>query len=501
MKPNGKIPFGEWLPDQPALENPGLVEAKNVIPIDRYYKAFLSFSPGADDALASRPYGAYAAVDTSGNPEIYAGTVDGLFQKVSSAWTDRSGATYTTGTGSYWRFAQFDNWIIATNFDDLPQIREIGSSDNFADIATTGDEPQGRQVGVIGRFIMFGDTEDSLNGAMPYRVQWSGIDDPRNWPTPATQAARSVQSGEQILNSAYGAVTAIANGQTYGLVFQQRAITRFTYVGGDVVFQIQDYERTRGCWAPQSMIQIGDLCYFLAVDGFYVTNGQTVTPLGNEKVDQWVLNRIDQGSRERVTAAFDYATKCIYWSIPTTSSGGEPALILIYSIARNRFAWAEQSLQLLLQSYTEGVTLEDLDALYPGGLETITIPFDSSFWTGGVPAISGFTEDTTGTFSGAALTARFETGESDINPFGYALVLGVRPLVTGNPTNVAVSISNRERQDNESPVFGLPATRTVRTGVCDFRENAKYFSARVDIEGGFDRAMGIELEAVQGDGV
>ena len=33
------IPLGEWLPDQPALNNPGATVAKNVTPAARGYRA------------------------------------------------------------------------------------------------------------------------------------------------------------------------------------------------------------------------------------------------------------------------------------------------------------------------------------------------------------------------------------------------------------------------------------------------------------------------------
>ena len=38
------IPFGEWLPDQSDLQNPGSTVAKNVLPAARGYRPFASLT-------------------------------------------------------------------------------------------------------------------------------------------------------------------------------------------------------------------------------------------------------------------------------------------------------------------------------------------------------------------------------------------------------------------------------------------------------------------------
>ena len=40
-----KLPFTPWLPDLPALGNPGMTDAKNVIPASRGYQPFRSINP------------------------------------------------------------------------------------------------------------------------------------------------------------------------------------------------------------------------------------------------------------------------------------------------------------------------------------------------------------------------------------------------------------------------------------------------------------------------
>jgi hypothetical protein len=488
---DGHVVFGEWLPDLPEYNNSGLVEAKNCIPVDDSYTDFPELSPGGS-TLAATANGAFAAVDSSGEPEIYAGTATQLYERVGTAWTARSAVTLNAA--SYWRFAQFDNLVFATDYNDDVRYRTIGSATNFL---TLGAAPNARQIGVINRFLVLGDIDQGA-GAIPYATQWSSIDDPLDFPTPGSSTARAEQAGQQLLQAEHGAVTAIAGGQFWGLVFQKRAITRYTYVGGDVVFQIDNYERSRGCWCPQSHIQVGNLSYFFAHDGVYVTDGQLVKPIGDAKVDRWLSNRLNQGVLERVTSGIDWANKCIYWSFATISDA--PDTVLIYSLIRNRFAWAEQGAELIFQSFSEGTDMDSMDTLYPS-LDDVGVSLDASVWQGGVPTIMGFSGRRLGTFNGSSQDATFETGEQDQNPFGRVFIRGVRPLITGNPTTVSVALATRDAQDNASRTFGAPTARTSRTGVCDFRQQGRFISARLSVVGGFDRVMGLGFDAELGDQV
>jgi len=104
-----------------------------------------------------------------------------------------------------------------------------------------------------------------------------------------------------------------------------------------------------------------------------------------------------------------------------------------------------------------------------------------------------------GVFNGSSSTAVFETGEQDQNPFGRIFVRGVRPLLTGNPSSVTVALSTRDTQDNASRTFGADVSRTTRSGVCDFRTQGRFISARLTVAGGFDRVMGLGFDAEIGD--
>lgn len=487
---DGRVMYGEWLPDQPAFENPGVIEARNVLPVDNSYTDFASVSVSGD-AMAASPIGAYATINDAGDPEIYSGTTTKLYQRVGTSWTDRTTGSYTATSDDYWKFAQFENYIIATDFTDVPQRKVLGSAANFVALASTGTAPRARQVGVIGRFAVLGDIDDGT--AIPYAVQWSAIDDVTDWPTPATANALTKQSGRQILNSQHGAVTAIGQGQFWGLIFQKRGITRATYIGGDKVFQFDTFEQNRGCWAERSMIQLGGVCFFLAHDGWCATDGQSVIQLGAGKVDRWFFSRVDQLRLQKITASIDWTNKCILWNFPdSASASGVTNFVLAMNFNTKRFSYAEVSMQFLLQSFSESMTLEGLDALY-SSIDDITISLDSPAWQGGTPTLMCFSGDKLGTLSGDSLDALIETGESAPNSFGYTFVRGIRPLVTGQPTAITVQVGVRANQD-DSRTYTNETARTTRTGVCDFRQNGQFLTAKMNIRGGFERAMGFGID-------
>jgi hypothetical protein len=397
---------------------------------------------------------------------------------------------YATPPTGYWKFGQFGNRVIAVNGETAnnPQTVLI-SGTTFADLA--GTPPKARHIGVWGPFVVLGYTDDSTNG--PQRVHWCAIDDPTSWPTPGGASAASVQAGAENLNAAYGVVTHIANGEEWGLAFQQRAITRFTYVGGNTVFNVNTYERERGAWYPNAVAQVGNLCYFIAFDGIYATDGVNVVPIGDKKVNRWFINQV-------VTAAVDLSRKLIVWSFPGSgSSSGTPNLLLFYSISENRFSYGYQTCELVYSGKAAGTTLEDLDAI-SSSLDALALSLDDASWQGGQPVLSAFyTDHKAGEFTGAAATALIDTSEANLNRGGLATVKGVKPLVGGSAATTTVKVGTRSALSG-TVSYSTAQTPHSRTGVANFRSTAWYHRGRVEISGGFDYADGVEIDAVSAGG-
>lgn len=483
------LPFGEWLPDAVELDAQGITEALNVIPSSNgAYKPFYALAT-VTGALNARCQGALAALSSSGTVKQYAGTSTKLYDRSGTTWTDRSGAVYTTPSTGYWKFAQFGTRVIAVNGEgaDTPQTVLL-SGTTFGNLG--GSPPKARHIGVIGAFVLLGYTDDATYG--PHRVQWPAIDDPTDWQTPGSAGAAAVQAGAENLNPAYGPITHIANGEEWGLVFQQRGITRFTYVGGNIVFQVQTFERERGAWYPNGVAQVGNLTYFAAYDGFYATDGVNVVPIGSGKVNRWFNNQVDATYPERVTAAVDLVNKTISWAFPgADSSSGTPNKILMFNFMTNRWSYGSQTCELIYTGKSSGYTLEGLDSI-SSSIDALTLTLDSAAWAGGAPVLSGFyTDHKAGEFTGSAQDAVIETTEANINRGGQAFVRGVKPLVTGSPT-VTVQMGTRSAQSG-TVSWSSASSPHARTGIANFRSRAFYHRARVNLTGGFDFASGVEV--------
>lgn len=142
------------------------------------------------------------------------------------------------------------------------------------------DIPQGRCVGRINNFIVIGSLTTNR-----YAVQWCAVGDPSDWPAPATDDARSKQSGLQSFPPQYGPVTAIGSGDFFGYVFQERGITKAQYVGGDVVFSFDTFEEDRGCVRAGRMEQVDDKHFFESDKGFHMLEHDQIADIGYGIVD------------------------------------------------------------------------------------------------------------------------------------------------------------------------------------------------------------------------
>jgi hypothetical protein len=185
--------------------------------------------------------------------------------------------------------------------------------------------------------------------AFPNRVQWSAIGLPQFWPLPLTNAAIAFQSGYQDMEGELGPVMGIAGYPLYAVIFQKHGITRATYQGGNVVFAFATYERKRGLLARNAYVQVSAYTYFLAEDGFFVTDGANVTPIGTAPdnsagIDDWFWSNVNTQFLSNISAGYDATLRCVIFAIPT-GTNGTPDTLLIYNIIAQR--WTKASVACL----------------------------------------------------------------------------------------------------------------------------------------------------------
>ena len=235
------------------------------------------------------------------------------------------------------------------------------------------------------------------------------------------------------------------------------------------------------------------MTFFLSDSGMYVFDGQQCMPIGLEQVDETILGELNLSFLNKVSSTIDPINKLYLMAYPSTgSTDGTLNRIAIYSWATQRWTFASENLTVLFNHMTGGYTLEGLDAL--GTLETLAFSLDSNAWQGGLSALSCVnTANKIARFTGSAKTARFVTGEAELITDARAFVRSLRPLVQGNSsTSVTSYVGGRDRLIDSVTYSAASIMNSL--GTCPVRSNARYHRLKLEVSGGFERAMGCEVE-------
>ena len=371
------IKFGEWLPDQPDLENGGVTVATNAIPAMDGYRSLNSLSNISNQATGTLK-NIFSAKDNSGNVKLFAGDATKLysFNTGTSNLDDvtNSGGNYSLTDSERWRFVQFGTSVIASGgIGENIQEFTLGTDSLFGDLG--GSPPKADFIAVV-RDQLWTANIDEGSGRVPFRVRWSGINDATSFTTGTDQS-----DFQDLVD--VGDITGLVGGE-YAVILTQKAILRATYVGTPLIYQIDKIETARGCAFSGSVSNIGRLVFFCSEDGFYAFDGTKSTPIGAEKVNKFFFKDFNSALSNKMTCAVDPTNQIVAWSYVSNSntSGETPDRLLIYNYAINRWSLANVDTDLLAPFYTSGYTLEDLDNL-ASSLDALPAPLDSSLYKGG----------------------------------------------------------------------------------------------------------------------
>jgi len=466
-----KIAFGEWLPDQPGVTG-AVTDAKNCYAVTNGYAAFPSEADYSDAAGANLII--TFAGKFGGETNLFAASTTQIYKFDSNdATLDALTTTgYTAVEG--WDVTQFGSKVILANGQDKLQSYSIGSSTYVTDLSASA--PTTKYVTVVRDFVVAANDGSDNN-----KVYWSDINDETDW----TPGAAS-QSDTQLLPDG-GDITGLAGGE-YGLVFLERAIYRMSYTGSPFFFQFDAISRSLGCISNGSIAQYGGLTYFLADDGFYVCDGQSVKGIGVEKVNRWFFdNAVPNEIFSDMSATVEPVRKLIIWKF-NNSFGGKN--LLIYSIDLGKWTYADTTATSIAYVLTPSATLEQLDN-YNLSIDALDIPLDSRVFAGGQLLFAGVSGQKIISFSGQPKTANITTGDIDI---GRSTITLARPIVDGGSASVAVS----SRDLLSEPVeFGsdVPADAENRISL---RSNGEYHRLRLTPTGAnWQTAVGLEVEVVK----
>jgi len=348
-------------------------------------------------------------------------------------------------------------------------VFDLTSSTAFSN--ALGSPPQAAYISVVGQFLV-------LSGllATPYRIQWSGLD--------SFNASTSWTSGVNLSDFQDfpdgGIVRGVAGGES-GIVFQDQAIRRMSFVpGSPIVFQIDRITQDKGLFAPYSIIRAGERIFFYAGQGFHkIEPGGVPQPIGLERVDRTFLADLDKGNLQLFMGAADPRSSRVYWAYKSVAgTAGTYDKLLGYDFLLNRFFPILMTGEYLLGISQTGLTLENLDALAPGGsLDAMTLSLDA-YATAVQPEIGQFARTHgLGFFRGASLEATIESAEQGTDE-NRITIRGFRPITDANALFGSASYRDTPSQ---IPTQGAEIVVNARTGRCDIRRDTRYSRFKVRI--------------------
>src|SRR3990167_54509 len=483
--------FGEYLPDLPALDNPGSPYVNNVLPfLDGAYRPLKDVS-AITSALTARCRGAYSVRNTDAAAYTYAGDATKLYEITGGAtsFTDRSGATYTTAADENWEFCKFNNKIIATNLSDEIQWQTIASGTNFADLVAS---PKAWHIGVVaGSFIVAGNLDES-GTLSPTKIRWSAFEDETDW----TAAASTMSDSRTLRSSAqYGGgwVQKIIGGE-YGVIFQEFSIWRMTFVGSPKVFQLDEVLPGYGTPAVNSVTQYGNMIFYLGQEGFdLVMNGVERIPIGANKVDNFFLADVDSTYMMRVIGAVDPTNRIVAWIYPAQdASSGIPNRIIAYNWITKKWGRGAIDAEWIFCGLGSGYTLDELDSVN-ASLDALPASLDSRQYVEGALQLSAFDEaHKLSGFTGSELAASADTPEVEIIPGRRTMLRGARPLVVGSSVTATITPITRNLQ-TATATTGSASSVHSETGIAPLRTDARYHRLRVTTSGSFDHLIGVDV--------
>lgn len=499
------VGFAEFGPDQ-AKYNQAMTDiATNVYPRNvgqdsvSYGPMFgiSSFKPTSNN----RVMGCISILNTGGSIETVIGTQDSLmrYDSVSAGFVS-IGSGYSTPTNQFWDMVKFADNIIVTNGVDPIKYWDTGASAEFTTLASAA--PLAKYLAVSQHGFLFAGNIVIDGRIEPESVQWSANQDPFTWPEPGSLEAQQKLSDYVPLTGdtgqIMGLVPDLANASI--AIFREFGISRATFTG-DPPFSFDVVEGAKGTPASKSIVQDGNLCYYLGQDGFYVFDGLNSTNISFGKVSEFFNNDLDKSSYHRIIGMKDAKQSIIMWAYPSnTSTNGNPNRILIYNTQLKMFSIAEYQIEYMAPIKSFSITLEDIDTLFGPNLdEDVPISLDSPSLIGGQNVNAFFNTDHELCFPNSqALEAQIGTVEFNSNDSRRLRINMSRPIVDLGNGSLTVNIGHRTRLGDLTS--WSPNSTPTSDGYCPVLVDNRYVKGRITISTGstWNHAQGIELNIKPG---
>jgi len=461
-----RVIFGPYEPDKAKYLNEGLADMANAYPAANGYKPVGTFE-AITDVLPAKFNGGAAFVNSAETGTLVAGTTTNLYRYAAGWVSIASGLALQ----NRWQFTQFGDVAIGVNGGSTYGV------DLMAGTATAiSGAPSATSVATVRDFVVYGGANGNAS-----LVQWSGFNDyTKNTPGEDQAGFQPMLDG--------GDVQGIVGGE-YGLIIQRSAVRRMTYTGDTYVWQFDVIAPEVGAISKGSIAQSGRRVYFLSDRGFMFCDGTAVQPIGVERVDETFFASYSRAQLDTMYAAIDPRRTTVAWLVP-----GAPGKLWVYNWSLDRWSIVTLDAVGVFSGFTTSLTLEALDALYPGGINTVPFSLDSTRFSGGDPLLLLVdAQNAVGALSGDNMAARFVLPYVDYAGERQARMRAVRPI-TDAVDGLTLTIDARQRLGD---VNGLVVRSTLMpSGDMPTRTAGRYLGLSITHEAGSDWSYTQGLEPI-----
>ena len=481
-----------WLPDFLPFEMPegGLKVATNVLPYDEYYAPALDYVAYSSNVVSGTPLSGQQFRANDNQRYVFVGTDTKLYRlEPSKSLTDVtrvSGGDYTSGDNR-WYFEQFGEYIIATDFIDVPQILKPNlASANFQ--ALGGSPPKSKYL-LLHKSHLIHAYVDEGGTINPKKVVWSAREDVEDYTPSLTTGADS-----QVLADAAGEITGIAAVGGLFAIFHENSISLAWYSGAQFTYNFATNKVKNIGAISGTIISVGEMAYFWDDRDIYRFDGVEARSIG-EGVRNTVLSSINIAYPHRITTAHDVRKGIIFWAYPSTAStDGTPDKLLCYNYRKNRFALVELDLECIfaMHKFANESNIDAWDAMYASMDTDVPFHMDSNFWFANAPGVGAVNSTAkVGTLSGVALTGTIETREIKAPNDRVTMVRRVRPKADNPVTAIQAAIGSRFKEADTMTYS--PNSTVGSTGYANVRRSGRFLSCKLTT-GQHDGLNGIEIE-------
>jgi hypothetical protein len=465
--PRTFVPFGELKPDENPHLSDGLITAEGCYAVANGYKPINQFHEIAD-ALSGTFKGGASFIDSNGTIRFLAGNATNLYYLNGETWESEIGSRTVSDR---WRFTQFGNEIICC--DGAAPVAFNLTAATAAALA--GSPPTADLCATVRDFVVLGRVDGDNNV-----VAWCGQGDAHEW-TPGTN-----QAGLQPLYAG-GKVMGLSSGEEC-VILQRFAVKIMRYTGDATdPWQFDEVSTNYGCMAEGSVVQVDKSVFYYSDRGFAVYDGGTVRPIGNERVNETFRALYSNREIQNMWSALDPRRNVVMWFLPGRA--------WIYNWAINRFTVAPWDIQAGFGSFSAAISIDALDALYPGGIDLLPYSLDDPRFQGGEPRLT--VVKNTGEFgvlTGDPMAAEFEVPFMEYAGERVARIRRVRPVGDFPASGLTLTASARKRLGSSSEIDNY--TTVNSGGEFPVRVASRHVKLKLSIEEGasWDYAQGFDVE-------